>query len=42
MAFNGWATRLRDFLDSAMELSPADAQRADESYEPYGRPFTKK
>ena len=40
-AFDGWATRLRDFLDSAMELSPADAQRADESYQPYGRPFTK-
>jgi hypothetical protein len=41
-AFDGWATRLRDFLDSAMELSPADAQRADESYQPYGRPSTKK
>jgi Protein of unknown function (DUF3313) len=41
-AFDGWAMRLRDFLDSAMELSPTDAQRADESYQPYGRPFTKK
>jgi len=41
-AFEGWAIRLRDFLDSAMELSPTDAQRADESYQPYGRPFTKK
>jgi hypothetical protein len=42
-AFDGWATRLRDFLDSAQELSKADADRADASYRPYGEsPSTKK
>lgn len=35
-ALDGWASRLRDFLDSAHELSPADEQRADASYHPYG------
>jgi len=35
-AFDGWAARLRDFLDSTHERSQADAQRADESYRPYG------
>jgi hypothetical protein len=40
-AFDGWAARLRAFLDSAHELSPAEMQRADESYRPYGdRPRT--
>jgi hypothetical protein len=34
-AFDGWATRLRDFLDSAHELSKPDADRADASYRPY-------
>ncbi len=34
-AFDGWAQRLMDFLDSANELSAEDAQRADESYRPY-------
>ena len=35
-AFDGWAQRLRDFLDSAQEVSEADAKRADEHYQPYG------
>ena len=35
-AFDGWAQRLRDFLDSAQEVSEADAKRADENYQPYG------
>jgi hypothetical protein len=35
-AFDGWAQRLRDFLDSAQEMSAADAQRADQNYQPYG------
>ena len=34
-ALDGWAARLRDFLDSAEELSPKDQQRADESYQPF-------
>ncbi len=34
-AFDGWARRLRDFLDSAHELSAEDQKRADESYRPY-------
>jgi len=37
-AFDGWASRLRAFLDSAHELSQADADRADSSYRPYGEP----
>jgi hypothetical protein len=36
-AFDGWAHRVRIFLDSAHELSPEDAKRADESYQPYGQ-----
>jgi len=35
-AFDGWAQRLRDFLDSAQEKSAPDMERADESYRPYG------
>jgi hypothetical protein len=35
-AFDGWAVRLREFLDSAHERSAGDQQRADESYRPYG------
>src|SRR5690242_189795 len=34
-AFDGWAHRVREFLDSAHELSPEDAKRADQSYHPY-------
>jgi len=41
-AFDGWAARLRDFLDSAEELPKADADRADASYRPYGEPPTAK
>jgi Protein of unknown function (DUF3313) len=37
-AFDGWAYRVRTFLDSAHELSSEDAKRADESYQPYGKP----
>jgi hypothetical protein len=35
-AFDGWAARLRQFLDSASELSPEDRTKADQSYKPYG------
>ena len=35
-AFDGWARHVRDFLDTAHELSPDDARRADASYRPYG------
>jgi hypothetical protein len=35
-AFDGWASRLRAFLDSAHELSTEDRARADKSYHPYG------
>jgi len=35
-AFDGWAARLRAFLDSAQELSPEESERADKSYHPYG------
>jgi hypothetical protein len=41
-AFDGWASRLRDFLDSAHELSKADADRADAGYRPYGEPVAAK
>jgi len=34
-AFNGWARRVREFLNSAHELSGDDAKRADSSYRPY-------
>jgi len=37
-AFDGWAARLRDFLDSAHERSDEDMRRADASYRPYGDP----
>ena len=40
-AFDGWAKRVRDFLDSSEELSPEDAKRADQSYRPYGDTVTK-
>ena len=41
-ALDGWAARLRDFLNSAMELSPEDQRRADASYQPFsGPPSTK-
>lgn len=35
-AFNGWAARLREFLDSAHELSEKDVARIEESNQPYG------
>jgi hypothetical protein len=35
-AFDGWAHRVRTFLDTAHELSTEDAKRADQSYRPYG------
>lgn len=35
-AFDEWASRVREFLDSEHELSPKDAQRASDSYAPYG------
>jgi hypothetical protein len=35
-AFDGWAARLRDFLDSAHEFSAESMKRADDSYRPYG------
>ena len=34
-AFDGWAHRVRTFLDSAHTLSAEDAKRADQSYHPY-------
>jgi hypothetical protein len=34
-AFDGWAHRVRNFLDSAHELSAEDAKRADQSYRAY-------
>jgi hypothetical protein len=36
-AFDGWAARLRDFLDAAHELSPEDVARVKETYRPYGQ-----
>jgi hypothetical protein len=41
-AFDGWAARLRAFLDSAHELSKEDRDRADASYHPYGEEVTAK
>jgi hypothetical protein len=35
-AFDEWASRVREFLDSQHELSEQDAQRALQSYQPYG------
>lgn len=37
-AFDGWADRIREFLDSAHELSGDDAARAVKSYQPYAQP----
>ena len=36
MAFDQWAERVREFLDAEHELSPEDAERARQSYRPYG------
>jgi hypothetical protein len=36
-AFDGWAARVRQFLDASEELKGDDARRADESYRPYGK-----
>jgi hypothetical protein len=36
-AFDGWASRLRAFLDSAHELSDDDVARIEETQKPYGR-----
>jgi len=35
-AFDEWASRVREFLDSSHELTGADAERADKAYKPYG------
>jgi hypothetical protein len=35
-ALDGWAARLREFLDSAHELSPEDISRVERSNQPYG------
>lgn len=35
-AFDGWASRVREFLNAAHQLSPEDSERADRSYVPYG------
>ncbi len=35
-ALDGWAARLRAFLDSAHELSAEESAEADQSYHPYG------
>ena len=35
-AFDSWAEGLREFLDSKHELTEEDAQRAQQSYSPYG------
>jgi hypothetical protein len=36
-AFDQWAARVREFLDSEHELTGEDAERAERSYQPYGR-----
>ena len=36
-AFDGWAERVRDFLDSEHQLTGEDAERARQSYRPYGQ-----
>jgi hypothetical protein len=41
-ALDGWAARLREFLDSAEELSPRDQDRADTSYRPLEGPASSK
>jgi hypothetical protein len=35
-AFDGWANRVRNFLDVKAQLTPEQAEKADKSYEPYG------
>jgi hypothetical protein len=35
-AFDEWASRVREFLDSSHELTGADAERAVNAYKPYG------
>jgi hypothetical protein len=37
-AFDGWARRVREFLDSAHTLSGEDGERADKAYRPYNDP----
>ena len=37
MALDQWAGRVREFLDSEHELTGEDAERALQSYQPYGR-----
>ena len=34
-AFDGWANRVRDFLNASTELSAEDADKADKAYQPY-------
>ncbi len=34
-AFDEWAARVREFLDSSHELAGSDAERADKAYKPY-------
>jgi hypothetical protein len=41
-ALDGWASRLREFLDSAEELSQQEQERADQSYQPFGGPPSSK
>ncbi len=36
-AFDGWAERVRDFLDAEHQLTGEDAERASQSYRPYGK-----
>jgi hypothetical protein len=40
-AFDGWAQRVRQFLDSSHELSAEDAKRAEEAYHPYSEEAAK-
>jgi hypothetical protein len=37
-AFDGWASRVRTFLNRAHDFSEDDAKRLDASYQPYGGP----
>jgi hypothetical protein len=41
-AFDGWAARLRAFLDAAHELSPEDVARVEQTNQPYGHEETAK
>jgi hypothetical protein len=42
-AFDEWASRVRQFLDLAHQLTGEDAERADKAYRPYGaEPASKK